>query len=328
MPGIFPLIITAYAMANFTFHAFRRSAEAHQGYCAAIGFFDGVHRGHLYLIEQVKAEAARRGLQPIVISFEEHPRLALTQTRYWPELITTNDQKLRLLEQTGLAGCAMLHFDHDMSMLTSREFMEIILQKELGVRCLLVGYDHHFGSDLSAGFKDYVRYGRELDIEVLRERPFDDHELRISSSATRRFLAGGNVEMARACLGRPYELEGTVVEGHHAGTLMGYPTANLRPDCEEQIVPGRGVYAVRVEIGGFSYMAMLNIGWRPTLNNGHDQSIEAHLLDYSGGDLYGKHMKVRFFRRVRDEHRFSSIEALQAQLAIDADQVRQMLSES
>lgn len=130
-----------------------------------------MHRGHCYLIEQVKAEAARRGLMPIVITFEEHPRLALSQTRYWPELLTTNAQKLQLLAQTGLAACAMLHFDHTMSMLTSREFMELVLKKELNVQCLLIGYDHHFGSDLSAGYKDYVKYGKELGIDVLRERP-------------------------------------------------------------------------------------------------------------------------------------------------------------
>lgn len=310
-------------MANFTLHTFKRSLNTEQGFCAAIGFFDGVHRGHCYLIDQVKAEAAKRGLLPIVISFEEHPRLAISGSRYWPELLTTNEQKLQLLARTGLAGCAMLHFTHDMSMLTSREFMQLILQKELDVHCLLIGYDHHFGSDLSAGFKDYVRYGRELGIEVLRERPFvADGELQISSSATRRFLTGGNVEMARACLGRPYVLEGTVVEGHHAGTLMGFPTANMRPDCNEQIIPGRGVYAVKAEIDGFSYMGMLNIGWRPTLDNGDEQTIETHLLDYEGGDLYGHHIKLNFYRRIRDEHRFTNIEELQKQLAIDADQVR------
>lgn len=310
-------------MANFTLHTFKRSINTEQGFCAAIGFFDGVHRGHCYLIDQVKAEAAKRGLLPIVISFEEHPRLAISGSRYWPELLTTNEQKLQLLARTGLAGCAMLHFTHDMSMLTSREFMQLILQKELDVHCLLIGYDHHFGSDLSAGFKDYVRYGRELGIEVLRERPFvADGELQISSSATRRFLTGGNVEMARACLGRPYVLEGTVVEGHHAGTLMGFPTANMRPDCNEQIIPGRGVYAVKAEINGFSYMGMLNIGWRPTLDNGDEQTIETHLLDYEGGDLYGHHIKLNFYRRIRDEHRFTNIEELQKQLAIDADQVR------
>ena len=317
-------------MANFTFHRFRSAAhadKAENGCCAAVGFFDGVHQGHRYLIDQVKAEARKRGLQPIVVTFEEHPRLALSPTRYWPELLTTNEEKLRLLAETGLAGAAMLHFDHAMSTLTSREFMEYILRDELGVRCLLVGYDHHFGSDLSAGFREYVVQGRALGMEVLRQLPYDAADIRVSSSATRRFLTGGNVEMARACLGRPYLLEGTVVEGHRAGTLMGYPTANLRPDCEEQLVPGRGVYAVKAEVDGFSYMAMVNIGWRPTLDNGADQTIEAHLLDYEGGDMYGKHLRLHFLRRVRDEHRFASIEELQAQLALDADCVRAIFSE-
>lgn len=312
-------------MANYTFHKFRAHPEQTSGYCAAIGFFDGVHRGHQYLIDQIKAEAARRGLTPIVVTFEEHPRLTLRRTYYWPELLTTNAEKMALLEQYGLGGCAMLHFDQAMSMLTSREFMEQILRDEMGVKCLITGYDHHFGSDLSAGFKDYVKAGRELGMDVLRERPFETDELRISSSATRRFLTGGNVEMARVCLGRPYKMEGIVVRGRQKGTSIGFPTANLHPDCEEQLVPGRGVYAVRAHIGGFSYMGMLNIGWRPTFDNGDDQSIEVYLLDYDGGNLYGERLTLQFYRRVRDEQRFDSIETLQAQLAADAAEVRQLL---
>lgn len=315
-------------MANYSLIKFHTPGEAPRGYCATIGFFDGVHRGHLYLIERMKEEAARRGLASLVITFEEHPRLALTHTRYWPELLTTNEEKVRLLRATGIDGCAMLHFDTAMSVLTSREFMETILRDELGVKCLLIGYDHHFGSDLSAGYKEYVMYGKALGIEVLRATPFECDELRVSSSAVRRFLTGGNVEMACACLGRPYRLEGTVVEGHRAGTLMGYPTANLQPDCIEQVIPGRGVYAARAYLDGFSYKAMVNIGRRPTLDNGPEQTIEAHLLDYSGGDLYGTHLILDFCRRIRDEQRFDSIPDLQRQLGQDADRVREILSEA
>lgn len=315
-------------MADYTLHTFRPAPDtnAQPRRCAAVGFFDGVHRGHQFLIEQLKHEAAARHLSPIAISFEEHPRLTLTHTRYWPELLTTNAEKLRLLAQTGIDACALLHFSREMSMLTSGEFMRDILHEKLGVDCLIVGYDHHFGSDLSAGFKDYVRHGREIGVEVLRESRFEANDLAISSSAVRRLLTGGNVEMARACLGRPYMVEGTIVEGHHAGTRLGFPTANLRPDCPEQLIPGRGVYAVKVRLEGFTYNAMLNIGWRPTLDNGDDQTIEAHLLDYEGGDIYGKQMQLFFCHRVRDEHRFESLEALQAQLAVDADNVREMLS--
>ncbi len=296
------------------------------GCCAAIGFFDGVHLGHRFLIDQLRAEAARRGAKSVAVTFEEHPRLALSGAHYWPELLTPNNEKLRLLALTGADYCAMLHFDHAMSMLTSAEFMEQVLKSGLGVQCLMVGYDHRFGSDLSSGFATYVRQGKDLGIDVLRLRPYDVGELRVSSSAVRRFLAAGNVETARLCLGRPYLLEGEVVQGRHAGTLMGYPTANLQPLCTEQIVPGRGVYAVRAEVDGFTYMAMLNIGWRPTMDNGDDQTVEAHLLDYDGGDLYGKRVKVYFYQRVRDERRFASVQDLQAQLAVDADTVRDILS--
>ncbi len=298
------------------------------GCCAAVGFFDGVHQGHRFLIDQLRGEADRRGTKSVVITFEEHPRLALSGARYWPELLTSNAEKLRLLALAGADYCAMLRFDHAMSMLTSAEFMEQVLKACLGVQCLMVGYDHSFGSDLSSGFAAYVRQGKDLGMDVLRLRPYDVGELRVSSSAVRRFLAAGNVETARLCLGRPYLLEGTVVQGRHAGTLMGYPTANLQPLCAEQIVPGRGVYAVRAEVDGFTYMAMLNIGWRPTMDNGDDQTVEAHLLDYDGGDLYGKRVKVYFYQRVRDERRFASVQDLQAQLAVDADTVRSILSKA
>ena len=130
--------------------------------------------------------------------------------------------------------------------------------------------------------------------------------------------------MARACLGRGYKLEGTIVEGHHKGTLLGFPTANLKPECPEQLIPGRGVYAVKAYIEGFSYKAMLNIGWRPTLDNGHDQSIEAHLFDYEGGELYGKQLSI-VFTAAYNEQRFESLRGTAAQLTVDADTVQQML---
>lgn len=309
-------------MSHFTVYNFHKSFHKEQGCCATIGFFDGVHKGHCFLIDNVIKAARQRNLQPIVISFEKHPRLTLTHVRYWPELLTTNEEKLHLLSKTGLAACAMLHFDIRMSTLTSYEFMRNILHEELRVKCLIVGYDHHFGSDLSAGYKEYVKYGKSMGIEVLRERPYENKELRISSSVIRRFLSGGNVDVASACLGRPYKLEGTVVEGHHAGTTLGYPTANLLPNCSEQIVPGRGVYIARAETGGLNYQAMVNIGWRPTLHNGLNQTIEAHLLDYHKGNLYGSSLTLFFLHRIRDEQRFESLDALKKQLNIDAKAVR------
>ena len=166
-----------------------------------------------------------------------------------------------------------------------------------------------------------------MGINVVQNTPIDVEGLLVSSSLVRRLLAEGDVSTAATFLGRRFEIEGTVEHGFAEGRKIDFPTANLRPDCEEQLVPGRGVYAVKAEVDGFSYMAMVNIGWRPTLDNGADQTIEAHLLDYEGGDMYGKHLRLHFLRRVRDEHRFGSIEELQAQLALDADCVRAIFAE-
>ena len=308
-------------MANFSLHTFLADPLPDGGTCAAIGFFDGVHLGHRFLIRQVTTEAARRGLQPIAVSFEEHPRLALPNADYRPALLTTNAEKLRLLSQTGLSACALLHFDQQMARLTSREFMERILRNELRVRCLIVGYDHHFGSDTSARFDDYVRSGRDLGIDVVREQPFDAAGLRVSSSVVRRLLKEGDVASAARCLGRCYTLEGTVVEGHHVGTPLGFPTANIRPDASAQLIPQRGAYAVLADVDGQTYKAMLNIGQRPTLNNGDEETIEAHLLHYTGAPLYGHRLRISFVKRLRPERRFNSLEALKAQLAADAEEV-------
>lgn len=311
-------------MPHFTFHSYLPSSAAPADAprrAATVGFFDGVHRGHRFLIDRLCAEARQRGLQPIVVTFDEHPRQVIKPEGYWPELLTPTPAKLALLKETGLAGCAVLHFTKELAALTSREFMARLLKAELGVDCLVMGYDHRFGSNVGAAYRDYVTEGREVGIEVVRELPFDCGELRVSSSATRRFLSAGNVEMAYSCLGRPYRLEGTVVEGHRKGTLLGWPTANLRPDYDEQIVPGRGVYIASAQLEGFRYRAMVNVGHRPTLANGNDQTIEAHLLDYEGGDLYGLPLAIDFHRRLRNELRFASITDLQAQLARDADAV-------
>lgn len=303
-------------------HSSRRT-KGRSGYAAAIGFFDGVHRGHQFLLRQVKAEAAQRGLRTMAITFSAHPRQTL-RSDYQPELITTNEEKLQLLEECGLDACALLDFTPEMAAMPAREFMETYLSKLLGVLCLVIGYDHRFGSDRAEGFLDYALHGRKLGMDVVKARPFDAGDLRVSSSAVRRFLSGGNVEMAKICLGRPYALRGTVVEGRHVGRGLGFPTANLQPCDPEKILPGRGVYAVQAETGGRTYGGMLNIGWRPTLDNGKDASVEAHLFGFEGS-LYGKPLTLLFEHRLRDEQRFGSLEELQEQLREDAIRAKRFL---
>ncbi len=291
---------------------------------AAVGFFDGVHLGHQFLFCQVRALADETGAAALAVTFAEHPRRVLSSD-YRPQLLTTLPEKLELLRSLGLDACAVLHFSETMAALTSRQFMERYLRDAFGVTKLVVGYDHHFGSDVAATHADYEAEGRSLGISVVASTAFQTAEFTVSSSTVRRLLEGGNVERARQCLGRPYTLGGTVVEGRHLGRDLGYPTANLQPAHPDKLVPGRGVYAVEATVGGRSYGAMLNIGWRPTLSDGRGPTIEAHLFGFDG-DLYGRTLSLAFLHRLRDEQRFDSLPALQAQLRTDAVRCRELLN--
>lgn len=292
---------------------------------AAVGFFDGVHLGHLYLIDQVRRVAAGRGYGAMVVTFARHPRQVLSAD-YRPALLTTNDEKIARLKAAGVDACAMLDFTPDLARMTAREFMAEVLCRQLNVRVLVMGYDHRFGCERSDDFDTYRSAGQALGLEVMKAEAFKTPDFIVSSSTVRRLLEGGDVERARQCLGYPYELAGTVVEGHHVGRDLGFPTANLRPSTPYKQVPGRGVYAIAVEADGHTYGAMLNIGWRPTLDNGAESTIESHIFDFSG-NLYGHELTLRFLHRIRDERRFPSLEALKRQLQADAALARQLLQQ-
>lgn len=293
---------------------------------ATIGFFDGVHRGHLYLIDQVRHLAQARGRASLLVTFDCHPRQVM-QHDYQPRLLSTLPEKCRLLQASGADLCALLHFTPELSRLSARDFMEQVLRDGLGVRTLVIGYDHRFGHGRCDGFDDYVRYGRETGIEVVHAEACQVGQVNVSSSVTRAFLAEGEVEMAARCLGRPYELAGRVVPGFHVGHELGFPTANLRMDDPLKLVPGGGVYAVRVWgacADGKPCAGMLNIGSRPTLADGGAQTVEVHLLHFSG-DLYDRELRVAFVRRLRDEKKFRSRAELIRQLQADADRVAALL---
>lgn len=283
---------------------------------ATIGFFDGVHQGHLHLLRQVRDEASRCGMLSLAVTFAEHPREVL-DTDYRPALLSTLEEKLYFLKESGIDGCAVLHFTKEMSALTSRQFMERILRDSLNVRTLVVGYDHHFGSDRGRSFEDYCRFGDETGIKVLSSTPYYMGGTAVSSSHIRRLLLDGRVEEAASCLGRFYSLSGQVVEGRHIGRVIGFPTANLSPADKRLLVPKGGVYVAEAFVEGRAYRAMLNIGTRPTFSDDDRPSIEAHLLDFHG-DLYGKRLTFRFLSRLRDERKFDNVEDLKHQLHADA----------
>lgn len=284
---------------------------------ATIGFFDGVHRGHCSLLSQVVRQAAQRNRQSTVVTFDIHPR-QLVNPDFQPLLLTTLDEKLQLLSRQGIDRVAVLHFDEQMASLSARDFMSVVLSRQLNVDTLVLGYDSRFGYGRTSGFADYEAYGRSMGIDVLRATPLlSDDGAPVSSSLVRNLLLSGNIAQANDALGRRYSLTGNVVEGFHEGRRLGFPTANLALADRQRLVPGRGVYAVWAELAGGSepMPAMMNIGTRPTYNGG-SQTLEVHIIGYEG-DLYGQDVTVTFAERIRSEQPFDSPSALASQLQLD-----------
>ncbi len=287
---------------------------------ATIGFFDGVHRGHRHLISAMTAVARERGLETTVITFDRHPREVLGGD-YRPQMLSTYDEKMVLLAQTGIDNCVVIPFNERVAALSAHDFMLKILKECFSVSVLFVGYDNRFGRNRAESFDDYVAYGREMGIEVCCGEPFVIEGVKVSSSVVRAFLAGGEVEMAERCLGYSYSITGEVVEGEHVGASLGFPTANIKPDDPRKLVPAPGVYGVRVRLDGSmqNLHGMMNIGMRPTFD-GTRQTLETHIFRYSG-DLYGQPLCVSFDHRLRTEKKFSGPKELAARLAEDMRQI-------
>lgn len=286
---------------------------------ATIGCFDGVHRGHRYLIAQVCREARRRGMRSALITFPEHPR-KIMQSDFRPQLLCSPQQKTVLISRQEADYCLLFPFTTAVAQLSAFDFMQQLKQR-FNVCVLVIGHDHRFGHNRSEGFEDYCRYGRELDMEIVRAEALTEDGTAISSSLIRHLLQHGEVAKANRYLGYAYELEGTVTTGHQVGRRLGFPTANLRLSCDDKLIPANGTYAVTAETGGQRYAAMMNIGFRPTIDNGNDRSLEVHLIDFSG-NLYGQELKVQLTDYLRPEQKFGSTDELVRQLEQDRELAR------
>lgn len=280
-----------------------------------IGSFDGVHQGHKFVVSQVMEQAKKRGLTSLVVTFSNHP-LKVLRPDFRPQLLTLEDEKVELLKETGVDGIALLEFTKELSQLSAHEFMQKILKEQLGAKVLIIGYDNHFGHDHKT-FEDYVEYGKELGIEVIKntELPSD---FKASSTAVRNALNQGDILAANKILGYPYYIKGKVVNGFHIGRKIGFPTANIEVPADK-LIPMDGVYCVKA----LDHIGMMNIGYRPTLDNGPQRSLEVHLLDFDG-NLYGDEIKIEFLKFLRGEKKFDSIEQLQQQLKQDEKECRKL----
>ncbi len=285
---------------------------------ATIGFFDGVHCGHRFVLRHLQEEAQKRGLNSLVVTFEQHPRSILhprnVVLREKPQLLTTPAEREHLLYTQGIEQVLMLDFSAIQS-LTARDFMQQ-LYTDYGVRCLLLGYDHQFGSDCLSHFEDYQTLGKAIGIEVVLLSEYQGDMQHISSTSIRKALLAGEAEKANQLLGYAYTLQGEVIAGRQIGRELGFPTANIALTTDK-LIPKEGVWIVDVSgITEQPLRGLLNIGTNPTVG-GKTMSIEAHILHYAG-NLYGKELRLSLLHYLRAEQRFASREALQAQIALDA----------
>lgn len=290
---------------------------------ATIGFFDGVHRGHQFLLNELTSLAQAHSLEPMVVTFPPRPGYA----------ITTSQEKSWLLSLYNIYNVRELQLDDHLRNMTAHDFMQW-LRDEHQVRAMLIGYDHRFGRGRTEGFDDYCRYGKELGIDVVQstEAPVSglDNFMsgcnRFSSTAVREALHRGDIDAVTHILGRDYTFEGIVVRGEHIGNTLGFPTANLSPESIATILPSAGVYAVRVRLEGevMLHHGMMNIGHRPTFN-GADATVEVNIFHYSG-DLYGQRLRISVCHRLRSERIFASPEELRQQLLKDREEAKRTLT--
>ncbi|SHF77739.1 riboflavin biosynthesis protein RibF [Dysgonomonas macrotermitis] len=294
----------------------------HKPLVATIGFFDGVHTGHQFLIEQLKAEALKRNLPSAIITFPVHPRRVLNSD-YQPALLCGFEEKIRRIETTGVDYCKVLDFTKEMSMMSARDFIQKVLKAELQVDTLLIGHDHRFGHNREDGFEEYKEYGAKVGMTVIQAEELSP-SVHVSSSRIRRLLGEGDIEKANQLLGYNYTISGQIIEGFKVGRTIGFPTANIKIWEDFKVVPAFGVYAVGVHIEDRKYGGMLYIGKRPTLHNGDNISLEVNIFNFNE-DLYGKYLSVEFVEFVRPDEKFPDLETLKKHIYQDKVNVKKIL---
>lgn len=282
-----------------------------------VGSFDGVHLGHVAIIKSVRERSRVTGCRGVVVTFDPHPREVVGRGNV--EYLTTIEERLTLLEQHGIALAVVVPFTYEFSRMTPDLFYREIVAGRIGVREVIVGHDHMFGRDRKAGFHELQEIGVSIGFTATEVEPVYAGETLVNSSAIRTLLRNGDVESAASLLGRPYALHGSIVRGAGRGTLLGFPTANIRPDTPKKLVPAGGVYVVRVQSAEGTDHGMMNIGTRPTFETAGERVLEVHLVSSAGGG-YGSDIEVRFLKRLRDEQRFPSKEELVEQLKRDRRQ--------
>ncbi len=281
-----------------------------------IGTFDGVHIGHQKILKKLIKKANSKNLKSTVLTFFPHPRMVL-QKDSDIKLLNTLDEKIKILGRLGLDFLIIHPFTKEFSRLSATEFVRDILVNALQAKKIIIGYDHRFGRNREANINDLIAFGSSLDFKVDEISAQEIDEVSVSSTKIRKSLEEGNIETANKYLGYPYMLTGLVKKGKGLGRQIQFPTANLHIEESYKLIPKNGVYVVQTVIEGKTVSGMMNIGYNPTVS-GKKKSIEIHFFDIDK-DLYGLKLQIDLIARIRDEHKFESIEALKKQLTQDKD---------
>lgn len=294
---------------------------------ATIGVFDGVHPGHKFLLGKLKEKAKESGGESVVITLWPHPRYVLEKDHYGLRYLSTIDEKTILLENEGIDHLVIIPFSKEFSQMTSCEFIKEFVIEKMKIKHLLLGYDHKFGKDRVGDIEILKKCSSEDDFSISKVEAYDFENTIISSSIIRDLLLEGELDKANHRLNYNYFLLGTIVEGNQIGREIGFPTANIKLQDKNKLLPKVGVYAVYLSLEGNIFQGMLNIGYRPTVDSGnHQKSIEVHLFDFKK-NIYGKRVALSFHKRMRDEKKFNSLEELKEQLAKDKEVAGQILKD-
>lgn len=281
-----------------------------------IGSFDGVHKGHVQVIESLKKVASCLQGETVIISFEPHPREVLYPMEKRPGILTTLEEKAEILTALGVDHLIVLPFTRSLAELDYQEFVRYILVDKIGIRGLVVGYDHRFGKDRAGTFDKLKELAAKYHFYLEQEEAYEENQMNISSTKIRNALQVGDIDRVNEFLGYAYTFTGKVVAGDKIGRSLGFPTANIQLYDERKLLPASGVYAVKVFIGNVEYGGMLNIGVRPTVSCSGVIRIEVNIFDFNQ-DIYGQEIRIALLGRIRGERKFNDVNELTQQLGED-----------